>query len=82
MQVQIEPTPVFADVQGVRCRIWQGHSDNGAEVFLCVAALCVQELPYLDRDGNPVPRPRLSPNGYRAELVDGDLVLTRKELAK
>lgn len=80
MQVLIEPTPSPAEVEGVMCRIWRGHADNGAEVFLAVAALCVQDEPYLDGCGLPVARLALSSAGYVAEVVGGHLVLRPKEV--
>jgi hypothetical protein len=82
MRAQVELTPVSADIYGVKCRIWRGLTDTGAEIFLVVAAVSLQELPHLDQGGNRRPRAALAKEGYRAELVNGNLILRRKEQAQ
>jgi hypothetical protein len=36
MRIQIEPTELFADTDGQECRIWNGITEDGQQVFVFV----------------------------------------------
>ena len=41
MKITIEPTPKLADFDGVQCRLWNGVSDAGVEVYVFVHRIAV-----------------------------------------
>lgn len=42
MKITIEPTPDFASVQGVRCRLWKGRTESGGECVVFVPLLTTE----------------------------------------
>lgn len=41
LRLQVEPTDIFIEVNGVRCRVWNGVSEDADQVFLFVARVAV-----------------------------------------
>ena len=42
MRIQIEPTKHILDVDGVRCRLWQGVTETGVSCVICVHRIIVE----------------------------------------
>lgn len=43
MRVQIEPTDVIVDLEGLECRVWNGITDDGNQVFVFVHRVASRE---------------------------------------
>lgn len=41
MMITLEPTTVFSTVNGVRARIWQGHTSNGTPIHAHIVTVGV-----------------------------------------
>jgi hypothetical protein len=52
LRIQIEPSEIFLMVNGVRCRVWNGVTEDDKQVFVFVAALASHEdmKPLLEND--------------------------------
>jgi hypothetical protein len=42
MRIQIEPSEIFTKLDGVECRVWNGITDDGTQVFVFVHRLAVR----------------------------------------
>lgn len=61
MKVTLEPTSKIVDVNGVRCRIWQGHTERGVPIHAHIALVGVardQDASELDAALREVSAPR------------------------
>jgi hypothetical protein len=38
-RIQIEPSEIFVNVNGVECRVWNGITEDDNQVYICVAAV-------------------------------------------
>jgi hypothetical protein len=43
MRIQIEPSEIFAVVRGVKCRVWNGVTEDDKQVFVFVAGVSSPE---------------------------------------
>jgi hypothetical protein len=41
MRIQAEPSDIFAEVNGARCRVWNAITDTGDQIFLFVHRVAV-----------------------------------------
>jgi hypothetical protein len=51
MRIQAEPSEIFAEVNGTRCRVWNAVTEDGVQVFLFVCRVAVPsdgELAFTD----------------------------------
>ena len=42
MRLQVEPTPIFCQVNGARVRVWNGITDDGVQCFLFTTCVAVR----------------------------------------
>jgi hypothetical protein len=67
MRIQMESTAIIVTVQGVKCRVWNGVTEDGVQCFAFVACLAF-------RADHP-------PTGIEAELIEMDApILDESEL--
>lgn len=63
MRLQIEPSEIFVDLDGVRCRVWNGVAESGEQVFVFVARVAVPNDAgsgiIFDKDLIECPAPRI-----------------------
>jgi hypothetical protein len=43
MRIQIEPSDIFVDVNGVKCRVWNGITEDDKQVFVFVSSIASVE---------------------------------------